>query len=79
LLKNDNKILPLTDIKGKKFGLIGDHIKHPALCGGGSSEVEPYYSVTPYDAVVEEVGEANVSYAPGCYSTCSKLQTCCYC
>lgn len=79
LLKNDNKILPLTDIKGKKFGLIGDHIKHPALCGGGSSEVEPYYSVTPYDAIVEEVGEANVSYAPGCYSTCSKLQTCCYC
>ncbi|KAJ4152613.1 hypothetical protein NW754_004410 [Fusarium falciforme] len=68
LLKNDNKFLPLTGIKGKKFGLIGDHIKHPALCGGGSSEVEPYYSVTPYDAIVEEVGEANVSYAPGCYT-----------
>ncbi|KAI8682641.1 hypothetical protein LRP88_05395 [Fusarium phalaenopsidis] len=68
LLKNDNKVLPLADVKGEKFGLIGDHIKHPALCGGGSSEVEPYYSVTPYDAIVEEVGETNVSYAPGCYT-----------
>ncbi|KAI8721862.1 Beta-glucosidase [Fusarium sp. LHS14.1] len=68
LLKNDNKILPVTDVKGKNFGLIGDHVKHPAVCGGGSSEVEPYYSITPYDAIVEEVGEANVSCAPGCYT-----------
>ncbi|RTE83091.1 hypothetical protein BHE90_002344 [Fusarium euwallaceae] len=68
LLKNDNKLLPLADFKGKKFGLIGDHVKHPAICGGGSSEVEPYYSITPYNAIVEEVGEANVSYAPGCYT-----------
>ncbi|RSL42199.1 hypothetical protein CEP53_012324 [Fusarium sp. AF-6] len=68
LLKNDKKLLPLTDFKGKKFGLIGDHVKHPAICGGGSSEVKPYYSITPYNAIVEEVGEANVSYAPGCYT-----------
>ncbi|KAH7141110.1 glycoside hydrolase superfamily [Dactylonectria macrodidyma] len=68
LLKNDKSILPLKATYGKKFGLIGDHIKHPALCGGGSAEVEPYYSITPYDAIVEEVGEEHVSYTPGCHT-----------
>ncbi|KAF5004931.1 hypothetical protein FDECE_8584 [Fusarium decemcellulare] len=68
LLKNDQKQLPIENPTKKKFGLIGDHVKNPALCGGGSAEVEPYYAVTPYDAIVEVVGEENVSYAPGCYS-----------
>ncbi|GJD04392.1 glycosyl hydrolase family 3 [Colletotrichum higginsianum] len=30
--------------------------------------VEPYYSVTPFDAIVEEVGKEHVSYALGCHS-----------
>jgi len=69
LLKNDHKILPLTrDPSSKKtYGLIGDHFMYPALCGGGSAEVEPYYSVTPYDAMVEVVGKESITYTPGCY------------
>ncbi|KAL6364575.1 hypothetical protein LRP88_01978 [Fusarium phalaenopsidis] len=68
LVKNSRQKLPIKNPDKVKFGLIGDHIKNPALCGGGSAEVEPYYSVTPYDAIVEVVGTENVSYAPGCNS-----------
>ncbi|KAK1658414.1 family 3 glycosyl hydrolase [Colletotrichum godetiae] len=68
LLKNERKVLPIMKSEGKKIGLIGDHIKNPALSGGGSAEVEPYYSVTPYDAIIEAAGKENVSYALGCHS-----------
>ncbi|TEA12712.1 putative beta-glucosidase I [Colletotrichum sidae] len=68
LLKNERGILPIKAAEKKKIGLIGDHVKNPALSGGGSAEVEPYYSVTPYDAIVEQVGEENVSYALGCHA-----------
>ncbi|KZL86535.1 glycosyl hydrolase family 3 [Colletotrichum incanum] len=68
LLKNDRKILPIKKTENMRVGLIGDHVKNPALSGGGSAEVEPYYSVTPFDAVVEEVGKENVAYALGCHS-----------
>ncbi|KAF2005655.1 glycoside hydrolase family 3 protein [Amniculicola lignicola CBS 123094] len=68
LLKNTKDVLPLKQEGKKTFGLIGDHFKRPALGGGGSSEVEPYYIVTPYDAMVEAVGEDNVTYKPGAYS-----------
>lgn len=66
LLKNSRQILPLQKDAKKTYGLIGDHFKYPALGGGGSAEVDPYYSVTPYDAMVEAVGESNITYAPGC-------------
>ncbi|OBR06524.1 Beta-glucosidase [Colletotrichum higginsianum IMI 349063] len=68
LLKNDRKVLPIKKTGETRIGLIGDHIKNPALSGGGSAEVEPYYSVTPFDAIVEEVGKEHVSYALGCHS-----------
>ncbi|KAM0334741.1 hypothetical protein ACHAPQ_004926 [Fusarium lateritium] len=68
LLKNDNGDLPITDAKKRSYGLIGDHFKYPALSGGGSAEGDPYYAVTPYDALVEIVGEENVTYTPGLYT-----------
>ncbi|KAH7129750.1 glycoside hydrolase superfamily [Dactylonectria estremocensis] len=68
LLKNDRGALPIQDRKSKSYGLIGDHFKYPALSGGGSAEGDPYYSVTPYDAMVEAVGEESVDYTPGLYS-----------
>ncbi|KAH7376651.1 glycoside hydrolase superfamily [Plectosphaerella cucumerina] len=68
LLKNDDNALPILDKKNKSYALIGDHFKYPALSGGGSAEGDPYYSVTPYDAIVEAVGKYNVSYTPGLYS-----------
>lgn len=67
LLKNDMDILPLSRSVSKTYGLIGHHFKNPAVCGGGSSEVDAYYLNTPYDAFVETVGEGNVEYQIGCY------------
>jgi beta-glucosidase len=66
LLKNDKQKLPIKNPGKLKFGLIGDHVKNPALCGGGSAEVEPYYGITPYEAIKEVVGEENITYTPGC-------------
>ncbi|KAH7233008.1 glycoside hydrolase superfamily [Fusarium tricinctum] len=68
LLKNDSETLPIRAKAGKSYGLIGDHFKYPALSGGGSAEGDPYYAVTPYDAMVEAVGEENVIYTPGLYT-----------
>lgn len=67
LLKNDENILPIQDSIHKSYGLIGHHFKYPALSGGGSAEGDPYYTVTPYDALVEAVGEGNIKYTAGLY------------
>src|ERR1700709_1972096 len=50
LLKNDKKVLPLPK-KMKKIALIGSHMKNPSITGGGSASLEPYYSVTLFDAI----------------------------
>ncbi|KAJ3454862.1 hypothetical protein MRS44_013462 [Fusarium solani] len=68
LLKNDANVLPLRKDVRKRYGLIGDHWKRPAVAGGGSSEVEPYYISKGYGAMVEAVGEGNIDYELGCYS-----------
>ncbi|KAM0421160.1 hypothetical protein ACHAPT_011052 [Fusarium lateritium] len=67
LLKNDNSVLSLAHGPNKTYGLIGENIKVAGLCGGGSSEVKPYYVVQPYEAFTEVVGECNMSYEVGCY------------
>lgn len=72
LLKNERKILPLKREKsGVKYGLIGDHFLNPAVSGGGSADLTPYYVSTPFDAFVKAVGEENVSYEVGAYCKCS--------
>jgi beta-glucosidase len=73
LLKNDKKILPLQRDESTKYGLIGEHCKRPGNCGGGSSEVLPWYISTPFDAITEIVGSDNVRYEPGCDSKLSSL------
>ncbi|KIW95003.1 uncharacterized protein Z519_04983 [Cladophialophora bantiana CBS 173.52] len=68
LLKNNDNRLPLSKSAPRTYGLIGYHFQNPAVCGGGSSEVDAYYLNTPYDAFVEAVGENAVEYQLGCYS-----------
>jgi beta-glucosidase len=68
LLKNDKAILPLDKSKKQRYGLIGELFEHPATCGGGGSEVNPFYISKPIDAITEIVGIENVRYLPGCYS-----------
>ncbi|KAJ5943462.1 hypothetical protein N7516_003630 [Penicillium verrucosum] len=66
LLKNEG-ILPLPrDIK--RIALIGSHMKTPAISGGGSASLEPYYSVSLYDACRETLPNAEVLYKVGAYA-----------
>ncbi|KAJ5598367.1 hypothetical protein N7537_008451 [Penicillium hordei] len=66
LLKNEG-ILPLPgDIK--KIALVGSHMKTPAISGGGSASLEPYYSVSLYDACREALPNAEVLYKVGAYA-----------
>ena len=39
LLKNDDKVLPLTSKKYKKIGVVGEFAKNPLISGQGSAEV----------------------------------------
>ncbi|KAJ5517300.1 hypothetical protein N7527_008860 [Penicillium freii] len=66
LLKNEG-ILPLPR-EIKKIALIGSHMKSPAISGGGSASLEPYYSVSLYDACREALPNAEVLYQVGAYA-----------
>ncbi|KAJ5566911.1 Glycoside hydrolase superfamily [Penicillium sp. DV-2018c] len=66
LLKNEG-ILPLPR-KIKKIALIGSHMKTPAISGGGSASLKPYYSVSLYDACREAFPDAEILYETGAYA-----------
>ncbi|KAK9457094.1 glycoside hydrolase superfamily [Dipodascopsis uninucleata] len=65
LLKNEDNVLPLK--KSKLTAVIGPNAKFAAFCGGGSASLNPYYSVTPFDAICEKLDIAPL-YSLGCYS-----------
>ncbi|KAL4997912.1 putative beta-glucosidase H [Aspergillus recurvatus] len=67
LLKNEGDILPLPK-KVKKIALIGSHIKTPAISGGGSAALKPYYASTLYDAVRESLPNAELVYETGAHA-----------
>ncbi|KAL4810909.1 glycosyl hydrolase family 3 N terminal domain-containing protein [Aspergillus unguis] len=66
LLKNEG-VLPLSKTV-KKIALIGSHIKTPAISGGGSAALKPYYASTLYDAVREALPDAEVVYETGAHA-----------
>ncbi|KAL3474583.1 glycosyl hydrolase family 3 N terminal domain-containing protein [Aspergillus californicus] len=66
LLKNES-LLPLPKTI-KKIALIGSHVKMPAISGGGSASLKPYYAVSLYDAVREVLPHAEVVYETGAYA-----------
>ncbi|GIK06025.1 hypothetical protein Aspvir_010143 [Aspergillus viridinutans] len=67
LLKNEDNLLPFPKTI-KKIALIGSHVKTPAISGGGSASLEPYYAVSLYDAVVEALPDAEILYEAGAYA-----------
>ncbi|KAH8594478.1 putative beta-glucosidase H [Bisporella sp. PMI_857] len=68
VLKNDKNVLPLPKTV-KKVALIGSHMKNPSITGGGSASLEPYYSVTLYDAIREKLGpNVEIDYQVGAYA-----------
>ncbi|MGV8953557.1 MAG: beta-glucosidase [Cypionkella sp.] len=63
LLKN-NGVLPIKD--GQRIAVIGPNAKVAQIMGGGSSQLNPHYRVSPWDGLVDAVGIGNLSYAAGC-------------
>jgi beta-glucosidase len=62
LLRNDG-VLPLRD--PRRIAVIGPNADVARFGGGGSSEVQPHYTVTPLEAIREAAGEAEVVFARG--------------
>ena len=66
LLKNESNILPLEKSSLKKIAIIGPNAAIARTGGGGSSMVEPFYSVSVLEAVKEKLdGKVEVGYALG--------------
>lgn len=63
LLTNDGT-LPLT--VGGTIAVIGPNAKVAQIMGGGSSQLNPHYRVSPWDALVERLGEGRLTHATGC-------------
>ncbi len=63
LLKNEG-ILPLA--RAGSIAVIGPNAKAAQIMGGGSAQLNPHYAVSPWDGLVGAVGEADLSFAPGC-------------
>jgi beta-glucosidase len=55
LLKNTNGLLPLKAGELKSIALIGD-IQRASTGGGGSSHVQPLYTVRPIDGIKAKIG-----------------------
>lgn len=57
LLKNENKILPLDIEKIKKIAILGPNAKKKMAFGGGSSEIRPFYEISPLKGLKAKCGE----------------------
>jgi beta-glucosidase len=67
LLKNDGNLLPLSTDQVKSLAIIGPNAKVARIMGGGSSRVNPHYAVTPFDGILNRVGDAvKVGFEVGC-------------
>jgi beta-glucosidase len=66
LLKNDKRILPIKNVK--KIAIIGPNANRAVVGGGGSSTLNPYYTLNPYEGI-KAATDAELLYAQGCDST----------
>jgi beta-glucosidase len=66
LLKNENNVLPINIEKIKSIAVIGPGAEIPRVGGGGSSKVDPVYSVSPLQGLKNRLGnKIKLSYAKG--------------
>jgi beta-glucosidase len=66
LLKN-NGILPLDAKKIKTLAIIGPNAKVARSMGGGSSQVSPHYTISPFEGILNKVGDSvKIEYEIGC-------------
>lgn len=66
LLKNENSVLPIT---GKRVAVIGPNAKTKIITGGGSAQLRPAWSSTPWQALVDSKPPGvELDYELGCYA-----------
>lgn len=58
LLKNEENLLPLNPDRRQTIAVIGENGKWAQIMGGGSSQVNPHYAVSPLEGIRQRVGEA---------------------
>ncbi len=68
LLKNEDNFLPLDASKAKSIAVIGDAASRKLALGGGSSEIDALFEITPLLGISMLVGDlCDVHYAKGYY------------
>lgn len=75
LLKNEKNVLPLDATSKQTYALIGPGSLFPAISGGGSADLVPYYVSKPYDALKAVVGAENLQTAIGCHGEFNSMRT----
>ena len=50
-----------------KTVIIGPNAKFSRFCGGGSSSLNPYYAISPYEGIARNL-DTDPSYTIGCYA-----------
>lgn len=69
LLKNDKKLLPLSE-EVRKIAVIGPNAKIPIVSGGGSASLRPTYAISPLKGITDAAKEigAEVKYIVGAHT-----------
>ncbi|MFH0735285.1 MAG: glycoside hydrolase family 3 C-terminal domain-containing protein [bacterium] len=66
LLKNKFETLPIYTDNISSIAIIGPNADYARIGGGGSSQMSPFYSVSPLQALREKIDKnVEINYAPG--------------
>jgi beta-glucosidase len=67
LLKNEKRTLPLDSKAIRTIAVIGRNAAEARIEGGGSSEVRPFYRVSPLEGLRRRCGkDIKITYEPSC-------------
>jgi len=67
LLKNARQVLPLQRDALRKIAIIGPNAKVARIMGGGSSEVNAHYRISPFDGITAKLSaDVTVGFEAGC-------------
>jgi beta-glucosidase len=67
LLRNEEQVLPLQRESLTSIAVIGPNAQVAQIMGGGSAQVNAPYAITPFEGIVNKVGDhIKVRYEQGC-------------
>ena len=67
LLRNARSVLPLQSAALRTIAIIGPNAKEARIMGGGSSEVNAHYRISPYTGITAKLGSGvTVGFEQGC-------------